>query len=225
MSEDERRISGQFKDATLGERFKDARTVHNKNGKQTIKEVHDATSVSASTISDLENDKDRSIGFHDIVKLANHYGISIDDLLGTRSESPSYVCEYTGLSPQAIQKLHSFNDYRTKAFLSSLILEYNGDFHDIFADISTAIDLRTIQKNNGDTPSRKTEGDPNRLDPATLDSFMRALGRKTKNTPDNPDLAVINLKDALSLKLYNAEKCFRRFIEKYVDKEETNDEM
>lgn len=72
-----------MKNLTRGERFQDARQVHNQHGKQTMKEVELATGVNESMIANLENDeKFRSVGYDKITKLAIHYGVSADYLLG-----------------------------------------------------------------------------------------------------------------------------------------------
>lgn len=95
---------------TRGERFKDSRIIHNKHGKQTMSEVAAATGVSQSCISDIENDKPRNVGAEDIAKLAKHYGVSADYLLGL-SNTPSTdleikaVCDYTGLSTASVKRL------------------------------------------------------------------------------------------------------------------------
>lgn len=89
---------------TRGERFKDARTVHNKNGNQSMDEVYKATGVAASMIKDLEDDdKNRSVGYEKIAALAKHYGVSSDYLLGlspnpTTNKNIDAVCKFTGLS-------------------------------------------------------------------------------------------------------------------------------
>lgn len=67
---------------TRGERFKDARKRLPK-GKNTMKAVKEATGINQSTISALEDDDDtRDVGYSIIVKLAQHYGVSVDYLLG-----------------------------------------------------------------------------------------------------------------------------------------------
>ena len=74
---------------TRWERFKDARTVHNQHGKQTMDEVAIATGVSKSMIQSLEDEKaDRSVGYDKVAKLASHYHVSADYLLGL-SDDPS----------------------------------------------------------------------------------------------------------------------------------------
>lgn len=72
------------------ERFKDARTVHNIHGNQTMDEVAAATGLSKNMISNLENEKvDRDVGYKSIAILANHYGVSSDYLLGMTEDHKS----------------------------------------------------------------------------------------------------------------------------------------
>ena len=102
---------------TIGERFKDARTVHNKNGSQSMDEVYNATGVFASMIKDLEDDdKNRSVGYDKIAALAKHYGVSADYLLGlspnpTTNKDIDAICNYTGLSQSSIQCLHNEKEW------------------------------------------------------------------------------------------------------------------
>ena len=92
-------------------RFYIARTELNKHGSQTLSQVAEQTGVSKSLISDLENSSSgREVGCSHIVKLANHYGVSVDYLLGL-TECASIntelraVCDYTGLSEKAVKHL------------------------------------------------------------------------------------------------------------------------
>ena len=88
-----------------GERFKDARTVHNKNGAQTMAEVTAATGVSASLLKDLESDESgRDVGYTKIAALARHYGVSSDWLLGMTEDHNPRPCaaDELGLSDGAI---------------------------------------------------------------------------------------------------------------------------
>lgn len=72
---------------TRGERFKDARIVHNQNGKQTMKEVEHDTGISASLIKDLEDDSStRGVSFEKVAKLSHHYGVSSDWLLSLTND-------------------------------------------------------------------------------------------------------------------------------------------
>lgn len=93
---------------TRGERFKDARLELNKNGKQTMKLVEEATGVSASLIKDLEDDNStRKVGYDKIALLARHYGVSSDWLLClTDDSSPrSSAVDDLGLSTKAVQQI------------------------------------------------------------------------------------------------------------------------
>lgn len=68
---------------TRGERFKDARIVHNQHGKQTMDEVAAATGINKSLIQALENDdNDRDVGYIKVATLAAHYRVTADFLLG-----------------------------------------------------------------------------------------------------------------------------------------------
>lgn len=96
---------------TRAERFKDARTVHNRHGSQSMDDVYKATGVSASMIKDLEDDeKSRSVGYEKVAMLARHYGVSTDYLLGMADvPSKSYdvrcLAELTGLTQEAIEAI------------------------------------------------------------------------------------------------------------------------
>lgn len=68
---------------TRGERFKDARIVHNQHGKQTMDEVEAETGIKKSLIQALENDESsRDVGYVKVAALAAHYRVTTDFLLG-----------------------------------------------------------------------------------------------------------------------------------------------
>ena len=70
---------------TRGERFKDARIVHNQHGKQTMDEVAAATGISKSLIQALENDdKERSVGYDKVAALAAHDDLGITTAVADR---------------------------------------------------------------------------------------------------------------------------------------------
>ena len=72
-----------------GERFQDARQVHNKNGRQTMDEVASAIKIKKSMLSDLENDDiQRDVKCSYIALLSKYYGVSSDFLLGL-TDDPS----------------------------------------------------------------------------------------------------------------------------------------
>lgn len=141
-----------------GERFKDSRVIYNKNGKQTQAEVYSATGIPASCITDLEDDdKQRNVGYDTIAKLARHYGVSADFLLGL-SESKSFdpdiqsVCQYTGLSDHAIQNLKALSS-NNREMLNSFLGSARGIMliQDIFRFCSTPdIDKKVCITDSGE---------------------------------------------------------------------------
>lgn len=74
------------------ERFQDARLLYNQHGKQTLRQVMDATGIQKSMISALERDtsdsnkQGRNVGYKDVAQLAEYYGVSVDWLLGLSNE-------------------------------------------------------------------------------------------------------------------------------------------
>lgn len=99
---------------TMGERFKDARTVHNQHGKETTGAVAEATGVSKSTLSEIESDS-RVPGAKIISALARHYGVSADYLLGLSDviipdTTAQAVIAYTGLSEENVLTLHHMKE-------------------------------------------------------------------------------------------------------------------
>ena len=116
--------------ATLerSERFKDARILHNINGKQTMDEVAAATGVSKSVIWSLENDEKKNVGYLNVAALAKHYGVSADWLMCLRNERTAdmtiqTICEYTGISETAIEQIISFRDDRKIDILNSILTD------------------------------------------------------------------------------------------------------
>lgn len=98
---------------TRGERFQAARKDINKHGKQTMREVQNATGVTASLIADLENDeKDRRASYIDVATLAKYYGVTTDWLCGISEDSHPTPCASNelGLSENSIYSLKALND-------------------------------------------------------------------------------------------------------------------
>ena len=98
---------------TRGERFKDARLEHNKNGSQTMAEVAKTTGVSASLIKELEDDNStRDFGYKKIAELAKHYGVSADWLLGLTEDHSISPCatDELSLSEGAIEAIRFYSE-------------------------------------------------------------------------------------------------------------------
>lgn len=140
---------------TMGERFKDARTVHNKHGKETTGSVAEATGVSKSTLSEIENDS-RVPGAKIIAELARHYGVSADYLLGlsdviTPDATAQAVIAYTGLSEDNVLTLHNMADHLGGEIIAEennqqLTFDGNKPFLDCLNDLLNAVfsDRETI---------------------------------------------------------------------------------
>lgn len=99
-----------------GERFQDARLVHNKHGKQTQRQVAEETNLESSFLSNVENDDcPREPGINKVKALAEYYCVSIDWLLGL-SEVPrvdpdlKMICDYTGLSDSNVRRIKEIKD-------------------------------------------------------------------------------------------------------------------
>ena len=98
---------------TRGERFKDARIVHNQHGKQTLDEVEAATGIKKSLIQALEDDDNtRDVGYAKVAKLATHYRVTTDFLLGfTNDPYPERsATDDLSLSPTVIAKIKSLKN-------------------------------------------------------------------------------------------------------------------
>lgn len=142
---------------TTGERFKDARTVHNQHGKETTGSVEEATGVSKSTISEIENDN-RDPGARIVSALARHYGVSSDYLLGlsdvvTPDITAQGVIAYTGLSEENVITLHNAAQHSVGVTVSTAdneVTQLNGDkpFLDCLNDLLDAVfyDRETLIK-------------------------------------------------------------------------------
>ena len=123
---------------TMYERFEEAR----KDKGLSIQDVTNATGVHKSMISALENEpkdgKIRDVGYSNIVKLAQFYGVSIDWLLGISDvRSPEInlqsACKYTGLTEKTIAEIRKlcvdgfFNDENEFSELLEVLFT-NGTF-------------------------------------------------------------------------------------------------
>ena len=95
-----------------GERFKDARLVHNKIGSETMAEVAKATGVSASLIKELEDDSStRDFGYKKIAELAKHYGVSANWLLELTDDHRVLPCatDELLLSESAVEAIRYYS--------------------------------------------------------------------------------------------------------------------
>lgn len=165
---------------TRGERFKDARIVHNRNGKQTMDEVATATGVSKSLIQALEDDSvNRSVGYDKVAKLAAHYRVTTDFLLGL-SNDPSpipSVIDDLGLSLKAVDTIEwlkmfdtpngqiQFRNASSHALdILNCLLE-SQDFHEVMGNLLLCFDSFWIK-----ACGRQFEGDDYELEEEMRDA-------------------------------------------------------
>lgn len=105
-------------------RFYLARTKYNQNGFQSIQDVFKDTGITKSLIAELEagtksseaSKMPRQVGHLTIKKLAEHYDVTSDYLLGledepTREQSVNISAKTTGLSVESIQVLQFINNH------------------------------------------------------------------------------------------------------------------
>jgi hypothetical protein len=109
-------------------RFELARTGLNQHGKQTKNLVYEQTGVPSSALCDYENPQSkRPLSVDYVIRLAGHYGVAIDWLLGV-SDSWStktdirQACDVTGLSSEAVWALQELTkDEGRKAFINAFL--------------------------------------------------------------------------------------------------------
>ncbi len=99
---------------TRAERFQDARTVYNQHGRQSMDEVSAATGVTKAVIQALEDsDSTRSVGCEKIAKLAKHYNVTTDYLLGL-SDDPAptrSAVDELGLPHDVVKTIIKLKEY------------------------------------------------------------------------------------------------------------------
>lgn len=145
-----------------------------------------------------------------LLQLSELYNVSTDYLLGLiaeKSVDSHFVCAYTGLSEEAVEKLHSLSfDKKSKDFVSSLILEYNSEDSGLFSSIVSAIDTQNIifnSKNGGNVKIWK-------------ERHFKSLGANPKIYDSVPEGAeIISAKEALDFQIYEASRKFNNFLHKF----------
>lgn len=99
------------KNLTMGEKIGDLLSDRGINSQK----LSEDTGIPKATISEIISDKDKNFGYKTIIKIAKALNVSVDYLVGLESEPTNdkgkqFVCEYTGLSLQAVEKLYSLNE-------------------------------------------------------------------------------------------------------------------
>ena len=200
-----------------GERFKDARTMYNKNGKQSMDDVYKDTGIAASMIKDLEDDdSNRSVGYDKIATLSKHYGVSSDYLLGltpnpTTNKDLDAVCKYTGLSAGAIDNLIKTDSFVVE--FVSFLLE-SGRIIPVGLTVSQCIDmLLEIEHYTNDVLPKLPRPNMQNLFPPFDKDEIDAVQARTKVIDE-----ISKLRDLHDAKLWHCEKDICAAIEAFIDK-------
>ena len=139
---------------TRGERFKDARTVHNQHGNQTMEEVTAATGISRSMIQALEDDENaRDVGYAKVAKLAAHYCVTADFLLGLTNDPHIQKCavDDLNLTAAAVSFLRFLSqNHRSDCFSRLLELEHFRSFVFSLIDYFYVINAQNVAEDISD---------------------------------------------------------------------------
>lgn len=141
----------KFSMEDIAERYKDARTQYNQNGKQKMSDVENATGVQSSLISGLESGNRRPNIF-DSATLAKHYGVSMDWLCGLRPGNDYRITPCAAddlcLSTEAIDNIINAKDHKRAEDISlglNLLLG-NSAFIRIAGELGALVKRSTIEK-------------------------------------------------------------------------------
>ena len=190
-------------DFERAKRFREARTKRNQHGTQTLMEVAEATGISTSTLSTLENpEHSRVPSSKNVNILAQHYGVNPGWLLG-QSISPSMdvntqmVTDYTGLSTEAIRIIRNLTRDEIDRRLVNAFIE-SEEFQKL---IYTAQVIR--DPGTGEVAEKKPVVD-----------YTQAM----KDAGNNPDMLVFSESDREDMILWKAQRLTERMIRKAVEK-------
>lgn len=181
-----------MKELTRGERFKDARTVHNRHGSQAMSAVQNATGVSASLIADLENDeKERKVNYIDIATLAKHYGVTTDWLCGLSGDYHQKPCavDELYLAPSVVQKIRAEDRPSTLSTLSNF-LEHPLTFSHLLPTLSFLIEEVQVEKSFS----------PEEFIPDNLTSTERQIFNRYSDKKTRDSIVCVMLQRELALK-------------------------
>lgn len=102
-----------------------------KENNYTQEDIAEFLNLSRATITNYESGK-RSPDYDTLIKLAKKYNVTTDYLLGlteaeTTDKDKRYICDYTGLSVETVDKLHSYKiaSLCKQAFSPDSSLDYN----------------------------------------------------------------------------------------------------
>lgn len=176
-----------------------------------VSKLSDNSGISRTTINFWYNGE-RTPGAEYLITLSQSLGVSVDYLLGISDYQPAdasirAACEYTGLSSEAVTKLHDIHfDVQSKAFISQLITEHGKSSPDIYSYISDATDSQVIIDNS------RNAGEAD----IWIDNHLSIYGVRTKGAARKDGCELIGARAARNFKLLAAAQLFRDFGEGYV---------
>lgn len=99
------------KNLTMGEKIGDLLSTKGINAQK----LSDDTGIPKATISEIISNKEKNFGYKTIVKVAEYLKVSVDYLVGlepepTNDKEKMFICNYTGLSLNAVEKLNDFKN-------------------------------------------------------------------------------------------------------------------
>ena len=206
---------------TRGDRFKDVRLIYNQHGKQTMDEVAKASGVAKSVISNAEADK--GLTADSLEKLAQHYGVSADYLLGlsdirTRDPENRAICEYTHLSEEVIALARSTAS--VPEALNLLAAKFNGgNILDVPLFKFASAFLGVVMASVSALPAAQGKSDDVKTRELELGT---ALYRFSKACIDLPNSVLLSDETLAELGRRSKEQEFKMILASSIDQKETH---
>ncbi len=146
-----------------------------------------------------------------LLLLSDLYGVSCDYILcriDEKNHDLHYICENTGLSEKAVEKLHTTCfDKQSKLFVSRFIIEYGEKYHDIYSYLAGAVDSQKLISSKDVNTWKATHVKSNGFKPSSYDSV-----------PTGGE--VLSAKEARDFKLSEAARVFRSLANEFVSNPE-----
>lgn len=107
-------------ETTIGERIEDLIKYNEIDAKTLVDRINEKHSkaISEPTMSDIINNVNKAYSYKYFVYIAEYFDVSVDYLLGLKKDSFSpkeqeieFVCNYTGLSKKAIEKIVNYKNH------------------------------------------------------------------------------------------------------------------
>jgi len=195
-----------------GERFREARLAL-PEGEQAMYMVEEATGISSSMISNLENDDStRDVGYSNLIPLAKHYKKSIDYLLGISElkelkDNTKVAIKTTGLNANAIAAVKKLCDNnRESAYVVNSFLE-GYEFHVIVLYAVECMKLEDRWEKNGYKGTRTISDETKKIEE---DGIYERTGA---------DLRIIDSQDLIKVYRNDARNYADDFIKRLIEEQ------